>query len=534
MIAWRSIEFRLTAWYSLMLFVGYVVFSAVLWWTVRYAVRGGVDGLLEERLERLAQVVVAEALADAAEYGQAEDEDDDEAEEGEETDDDGDEADDTDEDDEEDADGDDDEEDDDDAEEGDDEDEVENQDGISFEIEEDLVEYILASPESHLAQVRDGFGRQVLPTDGSESAPVRWDEIGAAPVFLTLEVGDAPYRMLHQEVTLMGRRYKIVLASSLESLEIVRDRLAASFLVASPLALALCSFGGFYVARAALRPVDQLTDAAADITVGNLSQRIAVPETGDALERLSRTFNEMLERLETSVTKIEQFSVDASHELRTPLSVIRTTAELALRHGAAEDDHRSDLQDIKSEAEHLTDLIDVLLTLSRTGGQSESIPMQQLNLGELATSTCRQFEREAAAKGLKLELHVPKHSVSVRGNEAALRRMISSLVENALAHTHEGEIRIVLGNGSDRIRLSVKDTGEGIPREALGRVFDRFYRADASRSRASRRLGLGLSIAKRIAELHDAELTVESKVEEGSEFTIHFDGTTRETEKRSS
>jgi signal transduction histidine kinase len=449
-IAWRSLEIRLTAWYSLVLFLGYALFGVALWLAVRVAVSSAVDDLLVDRLERLVEVVVSDA------------------------------------------------------------------DGPE-EVEEELVEYVMALPESRFAQVRDSMGTLVYPDQSALEA-------GAVVAgFSTLYWEDVPYRVLTREVTVLGQSFEVRLASSLQSLVLVRERLRAFLLAAAPLALVLCSGGGFFIARRALSPLDRMAETAAGITVGNLSSRIDVPATRDSLERLALTINQMLERLETSVRRIEQFSADASHELRTPLTVIRTTAELALRHGRSEAEYRADLEDIHAQAVRLSELVEVLLTLSREGGEGRPVAMSEIELLDVAADVCRQFRREAASKGLRLELEGPEHPVRIQGNDPSLRRMIASLLENALAHTREGGITVtVRGDGAPEI--GVADTGEGIPEEALGKIFDRFYRVDSSRSRATGGQGLGLSIALRIATLHDAKLTVESRLGVGSRFTVRFRG----------
>jgi heavy metal sensor kinase len=388
------------------------------------------------------------------------------------------------------------------------------------EVEEDLVEYIMALPESHLAELRDERGAQVFPPGGATERPVRW-AAAEGRVFRTVRAEGIPYRVLTQRISVLGQSYGILLASSLQSLVMVRDRLTSSLLIAAPLALVLCSGGGFYIARRALRPLDRIAEAAAGIGVGSLSKRMAVPATGDALERLALTFNEMLSRLETSVDRIERFSADASHELRTPLSLIRTTAELALRHGRTEEEYRADLKDVHEQAERLSELIEVLLSLSREGVEGASVAMSEVDLAGLASEVCRPFRRTAEEKGLLLELDAPEYPVMVMGNDPSLRRLVASLVENALAHTAAGRVTVSVRQAKGP-ELSVRDTGEGIPAEALPRIFDRFYRVDSSRSRATGGHGLGLSIARRIAELHGAELVAESRPGEGSRFTLRF------------
>ena len=456
MIAWRSLEVRLTAWYTVLLFTGYAAFSIVLWFGARYAVVAAVDDLLDQRLDHLVAYVIADA--DSPEV---------------------------------------------------------------YHVEEELVEYALAVPEGRLMQVRRLDGTQVFPDD-AVPAPIPWAEPIGDREMQTHPLGETPYRRLVQQVSLLGNSYVVLLASSLETLLVIRSRLIMFFLFMTPLAVVFSAGGGYSMARRALRPVDQITTTASTIGVNNLSKRLEVPKTGDTLERLSRTLNSMFERLEISVRRIDQFSADASHELRTPLALIRTTAELALKHGRTADEYAQDLAAIKAESERLTELIEVLLALSRDGVETAAVQQHHFDLVQLARAVHGQFAADAAAKHLVLALDVPEHDVKIRGSEPALRRLASSLLENAIAHTASGSVTLGVEDAAG-IRLFVRDTGEGIPEAALERIFDRLYRVDAARGGDDNlRLGLGLSIARRIAEAHDAELSATSQVGEGSEFSVRF------------
>ncbi len=471
MMTWRSIEFRLTAWYAVALFAGFVLVTLVLLWAVRYAVQDAIDDRLLERMERLVNVVAEEIAEEAS----------------------------------------------------DDEDDEDEPAELRVELEEELNDYVFALPEGALSQIRDAGDRPILPIEGE--AILAWRRGGEEPELYTAEAEGVRFRVViqevGQEVGLAEHRYGVLLASSLEVLDDIRTRVFGALVVVTPLALLLSCGGGFLIARRALQPVDVISKAASAITVTNLERRIPSRDSGDALERLTTTFNAMLERLQVSVARIEQFSADASHELRTPISVIRTTAELGLRHGRTPDGYRADLADIETESKQLSDLIDVLLMLARDGGAND-VPMTYVDLVHLVSEVTRRFQSDAKAKALKLELETPDRVVEVVGNEAALRRMLASLLENALAHTESGSITVLVDEEAACVRLCVRDTGEGIPEEALAHIFDRFYRVNASRSRSEGRVGLGLSIAKRIAELHRAELTVESRAGEGALFTVRF------------
>ena len=456
MIAWRSLEVRLTLWYSVLLLTGYAVFSIVLWFGARYAVVAAVDDLLDQRIDHLVAYVIADA--DSPEL---------------------------------------------------------------YHVEEELVEYALAVPEGHLIQIRRPDDTQVFPDDDAP-APIPWAEPTGDREMQTLPSGEAPYRRLVQRVSLLGNSYTVLMASSLETLPVIRGRLIMFFLFMTPLALVFSADGGYSMARRALRPVDEIAAIASTIGVNNLSRRLEVPKTGDTLERLSRTLNSMFERLKGSVRRIDQFSADASHELRTPLAVIRTTAELALKHGRTADEYVQDLTEIKAESERLTELIEVLLALSRDGVETAAVHQDDFDLVQLARAVHGQFAADAEAQRLSLELDVPEHAVKVRGSEPALRRLVSSLLENAMAHTTSGSVMLGVEDAPG-IRVFVRDTGEGIPEAALERIFDRLFRVDTSRGAdGDPRFGLGLSIARRIAEAHDAELSATSRVGEGSEFSVEF------------
>jgi signal transduction histidine kinase len=390
------------------------------------------------------------------------------------------------------------------------------------DIEEELLDYLIGIPEGQLTQVRDASGRRVFPPLESGQLPFDWKSVGTEPLVGEVRSTSAHvYRLRAETVSIRDQEYRVLVASSLQSLEDTRSRLVTSLLIAIPSAVLLSILSGLYIARRALAPIEEVTRAASEITVGSLEKRIPVPGTGDALERLSRTFNEMMDRLEASVARLEQFSTDASHEMRTPVSVIRTTAELALRHGRTEEEYRSDLVQIEDEARRLGEIIDLLLSLARTG-VTESVAFADVDLASLVSEVCAAFDRQGLTEGLPLSVAVPERPAMVRGHEPALRRLLLALLENARAHTERGGIGVLVVGEPDSFVLEVRDTGEGIPAESLDRVFDRFFRVDPARSRAEGRLGVGLSIAKRIAELHGAEIDVTSRVGVGSEFRVRF------------
>jgi signal transduction histidine kinase len=269
----------------------------------------------------------------------------------------------------------------------------------------------------------------------------------------------------------------------------------------------------------ALRPVDEITSVAKSISVQNLSQRVAVPRTGDELQRMSETWNAVLERLEIAVKRIRQFTADASHELRTPLAVIRATAELALRRERAPDEYRKSLRAIEAEAEHMTVLTESLLTVARADANGLGMEFAATDLQELVNAVVHQNDALAAEKGILLITRTGGPPVLATANASGIRRLLLILIDNALKYTPAGgTVTVSAATGAGGAVLSVEDTGQGIAAAVLPHIFERFYRGDPARSGSG--YGLGLSIAQAIAQAHGSEITVESAPGAGARFSV--------------
>jgi heavy metal sensor kinase len=288
-----------------------------------------------------------------------------------------------------------------------------------------------------------------------------------------------------------------------------------------PAVLIVSCLGGYWLSSRALRPVDAITKVASAITLRNLSQRIALPNTGDELQRMAETWNQVLERLEGSVKRIRQFTSDASHELRTPLALIRATAELALRKEREAEEYRTSLRQIEEEAGRMTELTESLLTLARADGDSLGLTMKPTDLAEVAHSVAIQNAPIAEQRGIALR-NGGGGPIEVVADPLGIRRLLLILVDNALRHTPPGGTVTITASGDrDGATLSVEDTGEGIPADALPHVFERFYRADAARGSGSG-FGLGLSIAQAIAQAHGSSLDVKSSPNAGTRFSMRL------------
>jgi signal transduction histidine kinase len=289
-----------------------------------------------------------------------------------------------------------------------------------------------------------------------------------------------------------------------------------------PIVLLASSAAGYWVSRRALKPVDAITSTARTISIGNISERVPVPTTGDELQRLSETCNAMLDRLEASVNQIKRFTADASHELRGPLAFTRTVAEIAIKNPRTDQNSRRAFQDIVDEVASAALLLDDMLTLARTDCLPVSLPKSVVDLGEVLQEVCVMAHPIATQQSLTLKSSYIPDTYPVLGDAASLKRMIWILLDNAMKYSRPGgTVEVLMTKKSEQICLVVRDDGIGISTTDLPFIFERFYRADPSRGIVEGS-GLGLAIAKWIAETQRAQLSVASEVDCGSSFKIQI------------
>jgi len=315
----------------------------------------------------------------------------------------------------------------------------------------------------------------------------------------------------------------IYVAYPLLELKELLDDLFSVFLILIPIALAFSIGGGWFLAYKSLKPVDNITKTVQQITAHNLNQQIPERNIDDEIGRLISTFNDMIGRLQKSFEQVRQFSIDASHELRTPLTIMRGEVELALRSPKSSEEYRRILASILEEVIHLSTIIDNLLTLSKADlGQQEISFNEKVNLKELMDEMLEDGEIIAMKKNISLGL---KHNeeLSIYGDRSRLRQLILNLIDNAVKYTPEkGEVVLSLEKENGYAKIIVQDTGIGIPKEEQSKIFNRFYRVDKGRSREQGGSGLGLSIAKWIAEMHKGRIDVESEPNKGSIFSVYL------------
>jgi heavy metal sensor kinase len=286
-----------------------------------------------------------------------------------------------------------------------------------------------------------------------------------------------------------------------------------------PLIVALAGIGGYVLARRALAPIDQLAAEARRITAERLHQRLSVPNEKDEIGRLASVINDTFARLDSSFGQLRRFTADASHELRTPLAVIRSIGEMGLRETRAPAEYKEAIGSMLEEVDRLTRLVDTLLRLSRGDAGTVRLSVDVLDLGDLARDVAASLGILAEERQQRLEV-AAEANVRVPADRLVLRDAITNVVDNAIKYGPAGST-IAMRVEADAVEatLSVTDEGPGIPAEHRERIFDRFYRIDEGRSRASGGAGLGLAIAKWAVEANGGRISLASSAA-GSIFRI--------------
>ncbi len=330
-----------------------------------------------------------------------------------------------------------------------------------------------------------------------------------------------PVRLLTLPVVERGRMIHLVqVAMPLESADTARSRFLLILLGLIPPALGGAGVGGWFLARRALAPVDTMVTTARAIEAEDLSRRIEAADSPDELGRLAAVLNAMLARLERAFTAVKHFSADAAHELRTPLTILKGELEVALRSPPTPDEYRSVLASCLEEVDRLSALVTDLLFLARSDSGNMSIARTPVNLAAVLRDVCTALGALARTAHIPFQHDAPTE-LWTRGSETMLFRLMFNLGENAIKYTPEGgTVTLTLESYGTEAYLSVRDTGAGIAAEEQPHIFDRFYRADPARSRGGS--GLGLALARSIALAHGGHIRVESRVGQGSCFTVRL------------
>lgn len=340
--------------------------------------------------------------------------------------------------------------------------------------------------------------------------------------FNSVRIDKQDLRVFSKVENIAGLNFKIIVYGDLREQIQIKKQLFYIFMISVPIVLLISILFGYLLAKQSLKPVSQMSRQAGRISAENLHERLLIKNERDELGSLAVVLNELLERLENSFEQQRRFMADASHELRTPLAIIRGESEVALsQEDRPNKDLRESLAVVNEESKRLTKIVEDLFTLSRADAGQLTATFRRVYLDEIITDSLRKIRVLADKKNLSLEILTEETEIS--GDELLLSRLFLNLFDNAVKYNRDGgKISVKLVNKT----VTITDTGFGILPDEQTAIFERFYRSDKSRTRSEQSTtsgaGLGLSIAKWIAELHQAELKLTVSDTTGSEFTISF------------
>ena len=344
--------------------------------------------------------------------------------------------------------------------------------------------------------------------------------IFSEPDFEVAKIGSALIYCEKMDYTHEGETVTLFFFKTITSELILFDNLEKFLLILDVLGILLAINVGWMISRRVLTPIKVMNELAREIAFEKMGGRIPIGEADDELNELAKTLNEMLDRLQGGINKQQKFVSDASHELRTPAAVIKGYIEFIENYGTADEALlKENLKVIGSEAQNMQNLLENLLFLSRTDQKRQKLNKKVLDLDDIVGDVMSKMK--TVVKTHKVEL-LKNDPVKIFGDDTTIRQMLRIFLDNAVKYTPEGgSIKVSSKIDGGKILLSISDSGIGIAPENQKKIFDRFFRIDSedlvSEANGS---GLGLSIAKWIADSHDIKISVASILGKGTTFTL--------------
>jgi heavy metal sensor kinase len=316
-----------------------------------------------------------------------------------------------------------------------------------------------------------------------------------------------------------GKHQALVVAESLAAADHAAHRVLVLGLLGGAAALAGIALGGWWIARRALAPVERMTSRADRIGIEDLAARIPEPRWRDEVGHLARTLNAMLARLQQGVQARERLIADVSHELRAPLAAIRSELEVSLRHDALDGDARAAVASAREETVRMSGIVENLLTLARLDESGLELLHARLELRQVADEAAVSYR--AAAESAGVDVVVEGEPFTLLGDRERLRQVIGNLIDNAIRFAPRGSaVDVCVWSLNGEAGVKVVDRGPGVPAADRARIFERFARRDAARSRGAGGAGLGLAICREIVHAHGGRIWVQDGDGAGSMFVV--------------
>lgn len=384
--------------------------------------------------------------------------------------------------------------------------------GLTIEAAADEASSEVVAPDRVLVLVRPGGG--LLAMWGLPFAR-DWCPNLQDTVLDTIVVDGRRYRLFSHQVHSDKPPYVAAVMAPLEQLESEEAQLARALFIGGLFALLVAIVGGWIVGRQTLKPLTQMAGQATAITEHDPTGRLSAPHSGDELGQFAASFNALLDRLAGALNAQRQFMADASHELRTPVSVIRTTSQVTMaRDHRLEADYRESFTIVAEQSARLARLVDAMFLLSRAEAQGLPLVLEPLYVDDLVADSIRALRVFADERGVTIEM-TGASETTFSGDNMLLGQMVGNLLDNAIRHS-TSKVMVGVSSAVQEIAITVTNDGATIPPEQHDRIFDRFVRLDPQ----SRGAGLGLPIARWIAEAHGGRLTLAESGPDGTTFRV--------------
>jgi len=377
-----------------------------------------------------------------------------------------------------------------------------------------IYQHTILSPRRQYIQILDRNGDLLYRSPSLGKQVLKYDEIPYGWVNI-VTIRNEEGRELRLAIT-QNDYVKIFLAYPLEELNEALDGIFLIFRILAPIAILISLVGGWFLAHTSLRPVDAITKTARKISAQNLNQRLPAHAVDDELGRLTATFNDMIGRLQESFMQIQRFSAEASHELRTPLTIMRGEIEVALRRKRLPAPTRDLLTSLHDELIRLSSIVESLMILIKSESGRLAFQFDNVALDDMIKGLAEDARVLASRRKIKVQIGAMEPT-SVRGDATRLHQLFLNLIDNAVKYSEpHSTVTLSLRRIEGNVEVSIQDTGIGIPKKELSKIFNRFYRVKTDGSGS----GLGLAISKWIAEAHHGTISVNSREKKGSTFIV--------------